>query len=85
MAEKSIKHHYNMLSLIFGFAERQDIIQKNPMKKVDTPKVSKRNVDALTEEEAVRFFNALLTCDFEFRCVLQVLITTKRRIDLCSM
>ena len=65
LAEKSIKHHYNVLNLIFGFAERQDIIVKNPMKKVDPPKVSKREVDALTEEEAVRFFNALLACDFE--------------------
>jgi integrase len=83
LAEKSIKHHYNVLNLIFGFAERQDIIQKNPMKKVDTPKVTKKDVDALTEEEAVRFFNALLTCDFEFRCVLQVLITTGLRRGEC--
>ena len=41
LAEKSIKHHYNILGLIFGYAEKQDIIQKNPMKKVDPPKVSK--------------------------------------------
>jgi integrase len=40
-------------------------------------------VDALAEEEAVRFFNALLTCDFEFRCVLQVLITTGLRRGEC--
>ncbi len=45
--------------------------------------MSKRDVDALTEEEAVRFFNALLTCDFEFRCVLQVLITTGLRRGEC--
>jgi hypothetical protein len=83
LAEKSIKHHYNVLNLIFGFAEKQDIIQKNPMKKVDTPKVTKKDVDALTEDEAVRFFNALLTCDFEFRCVLQVLITTGLRRGEC--
>ncbi|MBR3974088.1 MAG: site-specific integrase, partial [Oscillospiraceae bacterium] len=83
LAEKSIKHHYNVLNLIFGFAEKQDIIQKNPMKKVDPPKVSKREVDALTEDEAVRFFNALLTCDFEFRCILQVLITTGLRRGEC--
>lgn len=71
LAEKSIKHHYNVLNLIFGYAEKQDIIPKNPMKEVDPPKVSKRDVDALTEDEAVRFFSALLACDFEFRCVLQ--------------
>lgn len=83
LAEKSIKHHYNVLNLIFGYAEKQDIIQKNPMKKVDPPKVSKREVDALTEEEAVCFFNALHSCDFEFRCILQVLITTGLRRGEC--
>ena len=83
LAEKSIKHHYNILGLIFSYAEKQDIIQKNPMKKVDPPKVRKKDVDALTEDEAVRFFNALLACDFEFRCVLQVLITTGLRRGEC--
>ena len=83
LAEKSIKHHYNILGLIFGYAEKQDIIQKNPMKKVDPPKVTKKDVDALTEDEAVRFFNALLSCDFEFRCILQVLITTGLRRGEC--
>ena len=83
LAEKSIKHHYNVLNLIFGYAEKQDIIPKNPMKKVDPPKGSKRDVDALTEDEAVRFFDALLTCDFEFRCILQVLITTGLRRGEC--
>ena len=53
------------------------------MKKVDTPKVTKKDVDALTEDEAVRFFNALLACDFEFRCILQVLITTGLRRGEC--
>jgi integrase len=83
LAEKSIKHHYNILGLIFAYAEKQDIIVKNPMKKVDPPKVTKRDVDALTEDEAVRFFNALLACDFEFRCVLQVLLTTGLRRGEC--
>jgi len=83
LAEKSIKHHYNVLNLIFGYAEKQDIIPKNPMKEVDPPKVSKRDVDALTEDEAVRFFSALLACDFEFRCVLQVLLTTGLRRGEC--
>ena len=53
------------------------------MKKVDPPKVHKKSVDALTEEEAMRFFDALLACDFEFRCILQVLITTGLRRGEC--
>ena len=83
LAEKSIKHHYNILGLIFSYAEKQDMIEKNPMKKVDPPKVSKKSVDALSDDEAVRFFNALLACDLEFRCMLQVFITTGLRRGEC--
>lgn len=56
LADKSIKHHYNILSFIFGYAEKQDLIDKNPMKKVDAPKVRRRAVDALLEDDARRFF-----------------------------
>ena len=83
LAEKSIRHHYNILSLIFNYAEKQDVIEKNPMKKVDAPKVSKKAVDALTEKEAARFFVALGGCDFDFRCILQVLVTTGLRRGEC--
>lgn len=50
---------YNILSFIFGYAEKQDLIEKNPMKKVDAPKVRRRAVDALSEEDARRFFEEL--------------------------
>ena len=83
LAEKSIRHHYNILSMIFNYAERQDVIVKNPMKKVDAPKVSKKVVDALTEKEAARFFVALGSCTLDFRCILQVLITTGLRRGEC--
>lgn len=83
LADKTIKHHYNILGLIFSYAEKQDIIPKNPMKKVDPPKVTKKSVDALTDKEAVRFLSALNECDFDFRCILQMLITTGLRRGEC--
>ena len=83
LAEKSIKHHYNILGLIFNYAEKQDIISKNPMRKVDAPKVTKKAVDALSEEQATEFFNALNTCSFDFRCLLYLLITCGLRRGEC--
>lgn len=83
LAEKSIRHHYNILGMIFGYAEKQEVIQKNPMVKVDPPKVSKKDVDALTEDEARRFFFALGNCPLEFRCMMEVLITTGLRRGEC--
>ena len=76
LAEKSLKHHYNIPSFIFGYAEKQDLIEKNPMKKVDSPKVRRRAVDALSEEDARRFFEELNALDFDFRCILQLLNVT---------
>lgn len=83
LADKSIKHHYNILSFIFGYAEKQDLIDKNPMKKVDAPKVRRRAVDALSEDDARRFFKELGEVDFDFRCILQLLITTGLRRGEC--
>ena len=83
LAEKSIKHHYGTLSVIFGYAERQDIIIKNPMKKVETPKVTKKPVDAFSEEEAAKFLQAVAAAPMDSRCMWQTLITTGLRRGEC--
>ena len=83
LADKSIRHHYNILRMIFNFAEKQEVIEKNPMKKVDAPKVSKKSVDALTEEDASRFFEELKNCPLDFRCIMYILITTGLRRGEC--
>lgn len=48
----------------------QEFLVENPMKKVPCPKLQKRKVDALTKEQAQRFFGILEGCDLEFRCML---------------
>ena len=53
------------------------------MKKVDAPKVRRRAVDSLSEEDARRFFEDLNALDFDFRCILQLLITTGVRHGEC--
>ena len=52
LSPKSIKHQYSTLNLIFEYAERQEIIAKNPMRKVDPPKKEKKPVDAMTQVQA---------------------------------
>jgi len=83
LSEKSVKHHYNVLRVIFNYAERQDIIVANPLKKVDAPKVSQKPIDALSETETTAFFNALSNISLDFRCMLQLLITTGLRRGEC--
>ena len=83
LSPKTLRHQYATLNLIFGYAEKQEMIAKNPMKKVDAPKKEKKPVDALTQEQAAQFFRLLSTCPLDFRCILQLLITTGIRRGEC--
>ena len=79
VSDKTIRHHYCMLTLVFGFAEEQELINKNPMDKVECPKLAKKKVDALTQEQAKQFFSLLPSAPLEFRCMLYLFITTGLR------
>ncbi len=83
LAPKSVRHHYGTLTNIFGYADKQEMIAKNPMQRVDAPKKVKKAVDALTQEQASRFFEALPACDLDFRCMLHLFITTGVRRGEC--
>lgn len=83
LAPKTLRHQYATLNLIFGYAEKQEMIVKNPMDKVDAPKREKKPVDALTQEQAARFFQLLSDCPLDFHCILYLLITTGIRRGEC--
>ena len=53
VSDKTVRHSYCVLVMIFDFAEEQELIQKNPMDKVDCPKLAKKKVDAFSAEELV--------------------------------
>ena len=53
------------------------------MKLVDSPKKEKKPVDALTEEQAKKFFSLLPDTPLDFHCILQLLITTGIRRGEC--
>ena len=55
---KTVRHIYCLLAMIFKFAKEQDYIVKNPIDKVECPKLTKKKVDALSKEEATAFFAA---------------------------
>ena len=83
LTPKTVHHQYNTLNLIFNFAEEQEMISKNPMRKVEAPKKQKKSVDALTAEQAQQFFSILPSCPLDFRCILQLLTTTGMRRGEC--
>ncbi len=86
LAQKTIRHHYCTLANIFSYAIKQEYILKNPMDKVDCPKLSKKKVDALSAEQAKQFFSEISDSPIDFRCMLNLLITTGiRRGELMGL
>ena len=83
VSESTIKHHYDLLKIMFAYAEKNDLVQSNPMRKVDAPKLQKKKVDALSAEDASRFFLAINECNLPFRCILLLMATTGLRRGEC--
>ena len=79
VSDKTVRHSYCVLVMIFDFAEEQELIQKNPMDKVDCPKLAKKKVDAFSADEARAFLNLLPDCEGDFRCMMYLLLTTGLR------
>lgn len=83
---KTVRHIYCLLAMIFKFAKEQDYIVKNPIDKVDCPKLTKKKVDALTKEEAAAFFAAVDNCPIDFQCMLYLMVTAGlRRGELAGL
>lgn len=85
-APKTVRHIYCLLAMVFKFAYEQEYITKNPIDKVECPKLTKKKVDALTQEEAAAFFTIVDECPIDFRCMLYLLVTAGlRRGELAGL
>ena len=78
-----VHHHYRTLNMIFAYAVRQEMLLKNPMDKVDPPKLVRNEIDALSQEEAADFFREVHDCPLDFRCLLTLLVTSGLRRGEC--
>lgn len=79
LSQKYLHHQYGALRNIFGYAERNNFIVKNPMKDVEAPRLKKEKVDALTPEQAKIFFEKTGECPIDLQSILYLLITTGLR------
>lgn len=76
-------HQYRVLKMVFDFAVKEGIISENPMENVDKPKLERKKVDALSEEEAKAFFTALEEAPLDLRCALTLMTTAGLRRGEC--
>ncbi len=79
MGDVMVRHIYCILVIMFRYAMERELICKNPMDKVNCPKLPRKKVTALTETQAKVFFSSLSGCPLDFRCMLYLLITTGLR------
>ena len=86
LSDKTIRHYYCVLALIFEYAHKQEYIVKNPMDKVDCPPQAKKKVDALTKEQVQQVFNDIQNYSLEFQCMVYLFIFTGiRRGELIGL
>lgn len=87
---RTVHHYYAAINAIFNFAEVNDYVIKNVMRKVTPPQKPKRalkeNEDFLSEDEARRFLDALKDESIMWRCMMTMLILTGiRRGEACGL
>lgn len=79
LSSATIRHYYNLLGILFGYAEKFDHIERNPMLKIDAPKKDAHTVDFLTPEQAQQFIKALESAPLRWKTLMNVLISSGLR------
>ena len=86
LSDRSILHYHRLLSDMFERAVKWQIIRDNPCKRVDSPKVKRREAEYLDEHEAADILNALADVPFKYRMAITLLIYSgMRRGELCGL
>ena len=82
-----IHHFRTVLAVAFGFAEKHDLIERNPMRKVSCIKTDRTTVDFLNENEARRFLQLLeAEADTYWSLAMNTMILLGlRRGELCGL
>ena len=83
IAPKTIRHHYSTLNLIFKYALKMNYVMENPLQKVDSPRLAKHKVDALTIGEVQAFIKEVAKLPQPQRLMYELLLTTGIRRGEC--
>ncbi|WP_294754447.1 tyrosine-type recombinase/integrase [uncultured Ruminococcus sp.] len=59
LSPKTIKHYYSLISEVFTFAEKMDVVSQNPCKKVSIPKGQYKEKEIYSPAEIQKILNLL--------------------------
>lgn len=79
LSPKTIKHYHTFISSVMDRAVKWQLIQDNPCKRVDAPKVEAHEIDCLDETEATQFMRCLQDEPVETQAIFSLLILTGMR------
>lgn len=82
-APKTLRHHYSTLKLIFAYATKLGYIESNPTDKVDSPKLVRHKVDALTNAQAKAFIEEIEKLPLKQYTMYLLMLTTGIRRGEC--
>lgn len=69
LSDRTVRHYYDTLSYMLEKAVQWEYLTRNPMKKVDRPKVHKKPLKVLDDDQAVELLRCLaLEESLPFRC-----------------
>lgn len=86
LSDKTIKHHHTDISSIFTLAERWNLINHNPAKKVDFGKISKKQVKYYDDEQTAKLFKELDNEPLTYKTIICLAIDVGLRSgELCGL
>lgn len=83
ISAQTMRHHYCTLNLIFEYAVKVKYIESNPLENVDTPKLARHKVDALSKSEAIKFLSEIQKLSLMHRVIYTLFLTTGIRRGEC--
>lgn len=79
LAPKTIKHYHTFISSVLERAVKWQIIQDNPAHRIDAPKVDRRQIAYMDDQQARQFMTALESESVEYRTIFTILLLTGMR------
>ena len=86
LAPKTIKHYHTFISSVLERAVKWQVIQDNPARRIDAPKVDRVAIEHMDDKQAIRFMEIVQDEPIEYRVIFtMLLITGMRRGELLGL
>ncbi len=86
LSAKSVLHHHRLISSILQSAVKWEVIFDNPARRVEPPKVPKKEAAYLDDKQALEVVNALAAAPLKWRTAVMLLVYSgMRRGEACGL